>query len=175
MPWLFGAVPPLVIFHTSGGAARWQRCSSCRSALPHATPRSSSAGQLCWAPRKLSTTPESLASPLCLGKKGLPGGISSVKQSPLSVLSGNSDGEGGSSLSSSSLLSTSLVPSPLWVLFSLPEVPLQLLPPPPPPLHLPTHLQLSSPQSLVSDKPCDDAAWKCSCSLFTELLRCLQW
>lgn len=158
MPWLFGAVPPLVIFHNGRGVVRQRQHAALRAALlsctqpPQEQRRGVSSARL---PASLAPAQESLASPQHPGKKRLPGAISSVKQNPLSIHNGNNArGRWKLTVFLFPLPFKPCLKPPLGS-FSLPEVPLQLLPPPP--LYLPTHLQLSAPQSLVSDKPCDDA------------------
>lgn len=116
MPWLFGAVPPLVIFHSSQGEAQRQQRVALRAALlccmqlpqeqRHAV---GSAG----LPASLGPVQESLASPQHPGKKRFPGAISSGKQNPLSILNGNS-AWGRWKLT---VFLFPLVSSPLWVLF----------------------------------------------------------
>ena len=111
-------------------------------------PSTAARGQLCWAPGKAG---------VCAGTPGQGGrgATFSVKQNPLSNLHGNSvQGRWKLTLFHFPLVLEPCLKPPLSS-FSLSEVPPQLLPPPL--LYLPTHLRLSSPQPLASDKLCDNA------------------
>ena len=145
MPWLLGVVPPLVIFHSSRGVVRWQHTALGATLLSRTQPpqeqwRGVGSAAL---PASLAPAQKSLASPQCPGRKRLPGVVSSVKQNPLSILSGNSAwGRWNLTVFLFPLVFNPCLKPPLGS-FSLPEVSPQLLPPRL--LYLPTHLQLSSP------------------------------
>lgn len=163
MPWLLGAVLPPVIFHNSRGVAQQQQPCPVLHSSAHSP--GSSAGWLCRGDGSAVGT-ALLGS--CTQNPGHNSGKETLLREGDAPRSNflceaklikctqwkSSPGE-VEARSSSSLIFKPCLKPPLGSL-SLPEVPLQLLPPSPL-LHLPTQLQLYSPQSSVSDKPCDDA------------------